>query len=70
MKLFKIKLHSKNNKQRGTYHYSTILKDGNKYYFGSSVISKIVLRAENINVNDIVKGREIPQEFYTANGII
>lgn len=69
MKLHSLRLMSKNNKKRGSYIYSAIVTDGEKYYYCRSVRSICILKKKDININELEIIREIPKEYYKANGI-
>lgn len=69
MTLFKLQLISKNNKRRGSYLYMPIVEDNGKYYFCESVKSSAVLNKKDVNISSIKVRREIPEQFYAANGI-
>lgn len=68
--IVKLDLISKNNLQRGSYHYSPIVKIGDDFYWCKSLITKSVIKAKDIDVNDLVIERIIPTMFHEANGLI
>jgi len=69
LKIFKLDLYSKNNKKNGFYLYTPIVFGGGSYYWCESIKSDKVLKANEVNVYSLVIKREIPKEYYIANGI-
>lgn len=66
MKIVKLNLLTKNNKQNGFYVYSPIVKIDGKYYYCESIKSSSKLKISDIN--PVIK-RQIQPQFYAANGI-
>jgi hypothetical protein len=67
--IFKLTLISKNNQATGIYIYLPVVRMGDKYFFAEGVKVNRKITKKDIDVNDIKIRREIPQEFYKANGI-
>lgn len=69
MRIYKLQLISKNNLSRGSYLYMPIVEDGGKYFFCNSIKTAKVTRAAEIPLASITVRREIPAQYYEANGI-
>jgi len=69
MELFKIRLMTKNSFKNSFYLYLPVVRIDNKYYFCESIKSKIKIDKKKIDINSLVIKREIPKEYYAANGI-
>ncbi len=67
--IYRLNLISKNNKERGSYFYSPILKIMDKYFYCRSIKSDHILRPDELNPYELQIIREIPLEFYKANNI-
>lgn len=69
MKLISIKLYSKNNKKTGIYVYCGVaLNEATcKYHHVTLPIQKQPLKLSDVKQFNV--GREIPSEYYSANGI-
>ncbi len=65
MELIKLNLVTKN----GTYLYVPIVKIENRYFWCESILFKKVTKIKDINIEDLKTRREIPEQFYQANGI-
>lgn len=70
MELINIKLMSKNNKQRGSYIYSPIVKIDGIYYRCYSIKSPTILRKEQVNLTELRISSCVKPEYYAANGLI
>lgn len=70
MELIKLQLNTKNNKKNGFYLYTPIVKKDNLYYWCESIKTDKVLKPQDVSIEDLKIRREIPKEFYAANGIV
>lgn len=69
MELFKLTLISKNNKRTGIYLYRPIIKVGDKFFWCGSIKTRQPIKKTEITPSMLVMDREIPKQFYQANGI-
>jgi len=70
MNIVKIDLASKNNKQNGFYLYIPIVEVNGKYFWCESIKTNRVMTVKDIEPCSLFIKREIPQQFYKANGIV
>ena len=69
MTIVKLQLLTKNNKERGLYLYQPIVEINGKYYWCESIKTHKVITKEQLSVNSLQVKREIPSQFYAANGL-
>jgi hypothetical protein len=67
MKIAKINLMSKNNVKNGFYLYRPIVEIDGKFYFCESIKTSSPMK--DIDKYTLKVTREIPSEFYKANGL-
>ena len=69
--LVKLQLLTKNNPITGVYLYAPIIKDSyNRFYWCETLKAAKVLKKDDIKIGTLTIRREIPKEFYEANGLI
>ena len=68
--VIKLQLNSKNNKERGSYLYSVILRIGDKYFRTESIKTNKVLKVSELTTDKIPERKfEILPEFYERIGL-
>jgi len=70
MLLVKLQLFSKNNLKNGFYLYCPIVKIEDKFFWCKSIKTNRVTKTSEINTKELQITREIPPEYYEANGLI
>lgn len=69
MQLAKLSLMSKNNKRDRRYLYSPIMEDNGKYFWCESIKTDRPLNKKTVDLAALKIRREIPPEYYKANGL-
>lgn len=67
--VYRISLTSKNNTKTKKYIYSIVVKCDGVYYYAGFVTTHKPIKKQDVDVNTLELKREIPFEFYKANGI-
>lgn len=69
MELIKFDLMSKNNKDRGSYFYTPIVKIGNDYFRCRHIRATHPLKKADIDISYLQVSSKIQPEYYEANGL-
>lgn len=70
MRIIKLKNMVKNGKQLGFYLYMPIVAVNDEFFWCESIKSRTILKPKDIDVNNLVVKRLIPQEFHEPNGLV
>lgn len=67
--IYRLNLISKNNKKRGSYFYSPIIRIFDRYFYCRTIKSDHILKPVELNPYELQIIRPIEPEFYQANNI-